>query len=321
MSRELRLMTIPEILEIATRSVDFQGMDGLNWWTIFSGKVSHSHFDAIVDEIQANGFGMPIVLCDRYNDGNYWIGNGHHRLCAAILLGLWRIPVMVTSGMDRDDYMCQNDSMDDYGRPLDGYSFEYWGMLQENMEADYENFDENAESEGGAFFCDDCYDDIRVSDECCQECHNDAVHQAKCEMCGYEECICAIVTPDLDDWHYLYCQDCDDLGYALRHRGCAIPRVWDEAHAEDWGYEAEKARMIEVGAILPDGMWHPLYILNDAYDEHAQWLADMPLREARRNYEQAIADMREAVLNGAGEYLIAYWAGVVNDARIAYDAL
>lgn len=295
MSRELKLMTIPEIMEMATRSVDFQGMDGLNWWTIFSGKVSHSHFDAIVDEIQANGFGMPIVLCDRFNDGQYWIGNGHHRLCAAILLGLWRIPVMVTSGQDRDDYMCEADSMDDWNKPISGYSFEYWEMLRTNMESiDFDYVDEDADNGG-----------------------------PKCGECEYDEdeCICAVVTPDMYEWQYIYCQDCNGYGYAMNHRACGMENAHDLAIDEHYGYLAERDNLIRVGAILGTGAWHPEAVLRDAYADHEAWMADEPLRAARAAWEEAVDSMREAALGGASIYVITYWAGVVDRANQAYEAL
>lgn len=332
MSRTLKLMSIPEIMEMAKGSVDFQGMRGeLNWWTIFSGKVSHSHFDAIVDEIQANGFGMPIVLCDRFDDGNYLIGNGHHRLCAAILLGLWRIPVMVTVGSDRDDYMCQDDSMDDYGRPMEGYSFEYWEMLSQWMEADYDNMDENAE-DGGDFYCDDCGTGYRISDYCCLECHNQAAHVIKCDDCGYDEgeCVCAFVTPGLlaeDDYKYIRCMDCGGFGYAQYHAHCAInARHYDEAADDNYGWDAERAMLVSVGAAEawapgPKAQWHPEGVLRDAYAEEDRWNADAPLRAARAAYEAHVRNMREAVEYGAGEYVMLDHAQKMVEAWNAYVSI
>lgn len=333
MSRTLKLMSIPEIMEMAKGSVDFQGMRGeLNWWTIFSGKVSHSHFDAIVDEIQANGFGMPIVLCDRFDDGNYLIGNGHHRLCAAILLGLWRIPVMVTVGADRDDYMCQDDSMDDWNRPMQGYSFDYWGMLKQNMESDYENYDEDEDChDGGGFWCDECGTEFRISDHCCLQCHEEGMHVDKCGECDYRasECVCAYVTPGMvaeNEWNYIRCIDCGQFGYALSHMHCAIDRHMDEAQDEDYGWQAERALLVSVGAAAewapgPKAQWHPEGVLDEAYAQEARWNADAPLRAARAAYEACVSNMREACKYGASEYVMLDHANAMVVAWNAYAAL
>lgn len=352
MARELKLLTIPEILRMATGSVDFPGMrGGIDWSEMFAGKVAHGHFDALVDEIQANGFGMPIVLCDRYNDGNYVIGNGHHRLCAAILLGLWRIPVMVSEGGDRTDFMCNRDSADDYARPIQGRSDDYWSMLQSNLPYGFitaDPIDVDAlgklhsttdDTDGGVFYCFDCATGYRVSDYCCLECHDAAEHVARCgecanvesqcacgqcSECGYMACICTVLDLALwlgDRWAYFRCTDCGEYGYPREHGKCARERDHDGAIDEHYGWQAERANLIRVGALYPDGAWHPENVLSEAYAEHAAWEADAPLRLARDRYLACLNRLREAVLAGAGDYAVMIDAENVADAWKAYAAL
>lgn len=338
MSRELRLMTIPEVLRMANGSVDFPGMvDGLNWGEIFSGKVSHSHFDAIVDTIQRDGFAMPIVLCDRQDGRGYVIGNGHHRLCAAILLGLWRIPVMVSEGPNRDDFMCEADSADDWNAPIEGpTSFEYWDMIRDNLpEGGYDMGDERDENgsdgNGGAFICYPCNDYYRISDDCCLECHDAIHHRELCSNCdnALSECVCKFLDyADVRDGYgytYMFCLDCNEYGYLMSHTHCAIDRHYSEAlymvsGMRTWerdlnGYVLAIAPAINVGA------WHPEAILADAYYMHEEWLADEPRRNAQRDKVSALELLKIAVLNEASEYVIAYRAQELASAVKVLDAL
>lgn len=328
----IQLLTIPQVMEMASASVDIANRNGeVDWWGIFSAKVSAGHFDNLVDEIQENGFGMPIVLCDRYSDGRYHIGNGHHRLCAAILLGLWRIPVILSEGEDRDAFMQPNDSMDDYNRPIDyAGTYEYWTMLQENMESgEYrEAWDASENEEAAQFYCEYCQEYYNVSGNCCHTCHVDAEHP-ECDMCQERECasdhICyacglrAYANAD-------HLMGCPERGWELIEHGyrsdadthyrfasCSVclSRAWDDALAEN-------ARRVPA---LPQGVWHPVGVLDAAYAEHEEWLRDEPLRVARVRYEAAVAKIRGAVYAECGTAAILVFAEHAADAWRAYANL
>lgn len=344
MARELRLLTIPEVLRMANGSVDFPGMrGGIDWGQLFAGKVAHSHFDALVDEIMENGFGMPIVLCDRQDGRGYVIGNGHHRLCAAILLGLWRIPVMVSEGRDRTDFMCNRDSADDYGRPISGSSHDYWDLMEshvpyghvaadENVRADalgYLHADTDDETDNGSFFCGDCDQPYRVSDYCCLECHDAAEHQSKCERCenAQSDCVCFLIDVERWQnmgWHYGVCLDCGNYGYAMNHGACAIDRDHDDALDEHYGWQAERANLIRVGALLPDGAWHPVSVLSEAYAMHAEWeegAADRAMAAAREAWQAAVQAVRDAVRDGAGPWFLSSLCEAAAARRNEFEAL
>lgn len=325
----IQLLSIPEIMAMAKGSVDIANRNGeVDWWGIFSAKVSAGHFDAIVDEIQANGFGMPIVLCDMYGDGHYSIGNGHHRLSAAILLGLWRIPVIVADGADRGDYMQPNDSMDDYGRPINyAGTYDYWNMLQQNMEeSDYNNYDE---SDHPQFYCDYCGEYLNNSVYCCEECHNNDQHP-RCSICEEVECgddhecaECGAIAVNAED-HLIACHERDygmmyhwDAEFPNHYVFSACIRCdgerWDDALSEHAEFLALS---------VPIGMWHPAAVLADAYADDEAWEADRPLREARAYWEGRLDVLKASVLAGfySDDYL-SVCAVDVAEARAAYMAL
>lgn len=317
----IRLMSIPDIMALASESVDIPNRNGeVDWWGILRHKVSAGHFDALVDEIQANGFGMPIVLCDRYRNGRYALGNGHHRLCAAILLGLWRIPVILSEGAARDDFMRPEDSMDDYGRPVEGWSHDYWMMLGENM-GDSDGTVDIPESEHPEFYCDYCNTHLRVSVECCATDHL-ALHHPECEDCGNRDCgsdhecyECGAHAVQAEDhrlmcfergWEIVDCYEgCGNAwGNSVYRKECPHIVQADERDAYDMA-----ALRLALGLDVPQGVWHPVNVLNDAYGQHEEWLRDAPLREARAAYVRAVVRVRDSVNANARTWEI------INDAQ------
>lgn len=326
MTAELRLMSIPEIMGMASGSVDIANKNGeCDWWGIIAAKASAGHFDNIVDTIASEGFGMPIVLCDRYNDGRYVIGNGHHRLVAAILLGLWRIPVMVSEGANRDDFMRPEDSMDDYGKPIERYGMEYWGMLEGNIEQDdYRAAWEDAESEHPEFYCGDCGEYYRNSVECCLTDHRAAHHIP--EACGWcdneaEEYADHKMGCPERDWDMEWCSSCGFSHYLRNLCESMIDAIHEDALSEDYAWEAEAEGYRRVGAAYPIGAFHPEGVLRDAYAEDEAFERDRPMREALAHWHACIKDMREVCQFGASEYVINAHAAKINDAWNAYMAL
>lgn len=296
------------ILSRVTASLDFH--NEFNWWQVLAGKVSHDHFDWLCDEIRTNGFTIPIVIV-KHDDENWSTGNGHHRLCAAILLGLEEVPVIFTDG----DYWRFEDSHDG-DVELSSPSFDYWQMLKGNMQQQFPGDEHNGvyraqyngdnyDGDNGMIHCDDCGENYGEWD--CHDCPN-----VRCGECEYveDECCCAMVTPQQladDEYRYIRCQDCGGWGYALHHAACAIPQHWEMAIAEN------AARHIPA--------WHPEYILADAYQEHAEWLRDEPLRQAHKEWQNACDRLRLAVSEGVSDTMLNILARNVAGRFDAWQAL
>lgn len=66
------------------------------WFRMMAEKSQDGQFATIVRLIQEEGFTDPIGI-KKINDDAWEMGNGHHRLTAAILLGLDEIPVDLSS--------------------------------------------------------------------------------------------------------------------------------------------------------------------------------------------------------------------------------
>jgi hypothetical protein len=226
-------------------------------------------------------------------------------------MGLWRIPVILSSGDNRDDFMRGNDSMDDYGRPIDyPGTHDYWDMLCGNME-------EVAPRQYKDKWCMACgtydyYTHEHTAPELCAVCE----HQE-------EDCVC--YTIDLEmwaaasrEWRFGICGDCGVYGYVCDHGKCARDRDEFEAHVEnDIINSLRNPRFIWDDE--PNGAWHPEAILNDAYAQHAEWLADADLREARRQWELAVSKVRDAVRMECSDILISILSRNVRDKWDAYQ--
>lgn len=87
----MQTMTVTDILRTATSSCDFSSFDGSpqEWMRLIQEKANDTGFGRLIDSILENGWetGSAIGF-----DGAY-ISEGHHRLAAAILLGLDEIPI------------------------------------------------------------------------------------------------------------------------------------------------------------------------------------------------------------------------------------
>jgi hypothetical protein len=88
------MVKVAEIVENATSSVDFGEFDGSvrSWKTLLMYKLGDRQVPALIRAIQTEGFNVPIYL-DRDDPDEWIIGNGHHRLSVAILLGMDEVPV------------------------------------------------------------------------------------------------------------------------------------------------------------------------------------------------------------------------------------
>lgn len=71
--------------------------------TEWPSKREDTHYADLVADLAANGFAVPVAI--NYVDGFFYLVNGHHRIAAAIELGITEIPTvyypeLVTSDTD-----------------------------------------------------------------------------------------------------------------------------------------------------------------------------------------------------------------------------
>ena len=71
--------------------------------TEWPSKRDDLHYADLVTDIAANGFAVPVAI--NYVDGFFYLVNGHHRIAAAIELGIDTIPCayypdLIASGVD-----------------------------------------------------------------------------------------------------------------------------------------------------------------------------------------------------------------------------
>jgi hypothetical protein len=104
----VEMVSVEWIMQNSQSSVDgfsdFEG--GVDYEFMLRSKTTDSNFGHIIGTIINRGFRVPIVMCPDRRGGGLTHGNGHHRMCAAILLGLDEIPVYWAE----DDYMSSHES-------------------------------------------------------------------------------------------------------------------------------------------------------------------------------------------------------------------
>jgi hypothetical protein len=104
----VEMWSVTDLLQKITLSSDFDGgwmtieFDGTpsTWAYIIASKAGDHHTPILAQKILDEGFTDPICVW-RSELGAYGLGNGHHRLVCAILLGLDEIPVIIS---DTENY-------------------------------------------------------------------------------------------------------------------------------------------------------------------------------------------------------------------------
>lgn len=103
------------VLERVSGSVDFPDLESPDKWLgMISYKAGDLHFGPLVEDIEQCGIEDPICITED-EDGWWKLGNGHHRLVAALLLGLDDILVDTTDWMSLSS-MRREDEFQDMGR-------------------------------------------------------------------------------------------------------------------------------------------------------------------------------------------------------------
>lgn len=99
---KIQMWNVSDILQNVTESADFPEFDGSSssWAYLIASKAGDYHSPILAQKILDEGFTTPICIY-RNGYGGYGVGNGHHRLVCAILLGMDEIPVLYT---DTNEY-------------------------------------------------------------------------------------------------------------------------------------------------------------------------------------------------------------------------
>lgn len=130
---EYKSISVYTLLNDVTDSIDIRkraGEQGAPWARVIETKAAASHFDAVLSTLISEGFRMPVVMWDQHRSGDWIIGNGHHRITAAILLGLEMLPVVVSYG---NDYMRADDSSDDENAPIERGGRTVWEAIRNDL--------------------------------------------------------------------------------------------------------------------------------------------------------------------------------------------
>ena len=116
---EISMWKVSDILKKVTISSDYNGefntieFDGTpsTWAYLIASKAGDYHTPTLALKILEEGFTDPICIW-RDNRGAYGLGNGHHRLVCAILLGLDEIPVVSAVKATQEHYPDASDGDD-----------------------------------------------------------------------------------------------------------------------------------------------------------------------------------------------------------------
>lgn len=72
--------------------------EGFTWDDLLEEKRQDSHYDDVVNSLAENGFVRPVTCWQRDFAGRFTYGDGHHRLAAAIDLGMTHVLVQMCKG-------------------------------------------------------------------------------------------------------------------------------------------------------------------------------------------------------------------------------
>ena len=127
----MRMVPVLDILRKTTYSVDFGDVDSYGapenfWRKMIHHKSMDTGFGHLVESILKNGWSENSAIGWKcWGDDTYEITEGHHRLVAAILLGLDEIPVMPWGQSDRLGIDAHGfEAVDIDGNPVDEYPIE-----------------------------------------------------------------------------------------------------------------------------------------------------------------------------------------------------
>lgn len=111
----VEMVSVEWIMQNTTDSIDGFGATDeehrpyVDYGYLVRSKATDHCFGDLVGTIMERGFRVPIVLVQNYYaEGDLMHGNGHHRMAAAILLGIDEIPVYWNDARKSRGYMCSD---------------------------------------------------------------------------------------------------------------------------------------------------------------------------------------------------------------------
>lgn len=118
---EVQMWSITDILRKVTLSSDYDGgwnnieFDGSpsHWAFMIASKAGDYHTPVLAQKILDEGFTEPICIWQD-SRGAYGIGNGHHRLVCAIMLGLDEIPVLFSGTEENYPDASEGEELSEY---------------------------------------------------------------------------------------------------------------------------------------------------------------------------------------------------------------
>jgi hypothetical protein len=107
---------VSEIIENLSEFGDYGYLEPLDnpddWREMLKEKLAHDQVPELIRRIQAEGFNVPIRL-EKRGPRDWYLGNGHHRLSVAILLGMDEILTTSEFSYAYDNYLYSKDSVSD----------------------------------------------------------------------------------------------------------------------------------------------------------------------------------------------------------------
>ena len=117
---------VSDLIKTLSGSCDY-GDEGPWLMGIFNMKLADYEMGWLIDSVLENGLVTPLNVIRRGN-GNFRMGNGHHRLIAALLCGIEEIDVVVTRGID---WTCSSDDDMEYEYDVDEAYHVWYSILWE----------------------------------------------------------------------------------------------------------------------------------------------------------------------------------------------
>ena len=118
---------VSDLIKILSGSCDYG--HGESWLMgVFNMKLGDNEMGCLIDSWLENGLVTPLNVIRNW-DGKFEMGNGHHRLVAALLCGIEHIDVVVTHGID---WTCSSaDDMEEDWDVVDEASNVWYWFLRE----------------------------------------------------------------------------------------------------------------------------------------------------------------------------------------------
>ena len=126
--RNYRPVRVPisDLIKILSGSCDYGW--GESWLIgIFNMKLADREMGWLIDSVLENGMVTPLNVLLK-EGGRFEMGNGHHRLVAALLCGIEHIDVVVTRGVD---WACSSDDSMEEEYDVDEASNVWYWFLRE----------------------------------------------------------------------------------------------------------------------------------------------------------------------------------------------